>query len=164
MSFLPIRIHISNRDKLYQDPIGTYNPRPLSNLTDSLPQINFTDYFAKLGTRSYPERVIITHPSYPPSLSDILNHTSSDVVEAYLVVRATLKLARYLGQNTEIWKAVRSLEETLKGIKKGAVGDRAEFCVTQVEKALGFAAGRYFVNESFGADSREKGIKVITGE
>ena len=56
------------------------------------------------------------------------------------------------------------MDETLKGIRKGAVGDRAEFCVGRVENALGFAAGRYFVNETFGGESREKGTKVITGE
>lgn len=28
---------------------------------------------------------------------------------------------------------------------------------------LGFAAGRYFANVTFGGDSREKGTKVITG-
>jgi endothelin-converting enzyme len=117
-----------------------------------------------LGPHSYPERVIITYPSYPPALSDILNRTSSDVLEAYLLMRATLTLAPYLGHDTETWKAVRSLEEALKGIKKGAVGDRAEFCVARVEEALGFAAGRYFVNETFGSDSREKGVKVITGK
>lgn len=50
----------------------------------------------------------------------------------------------------------------MKGIKPGAVGDRAEYCVSKVESALGFAAGRYFVKEVFGGESREKGTKVIT--
>ena len=53
--------------------------------------------------------------------------------------------------------------EALTGIKKGAVGDRAEYCVGQVEKRLGFAAGRFFVNETFGGESREKGTLVIKG-
>ncbi len=50
----------------------------------------------------------------------------------------------------------------MTGIKPGAVGDRAEFCVGSIENALGFAAGRYFVKEVFGGDSREKGTKVIS--
>jgi endothelin-converting enzyme len=149
-------------DILYQDPIGTYNPAPILNLTAALPQINFKDYFSTFTPRTFPDRVIITYPSYVHSLSDILNETSGDVIEAYLVTRAALSLSSYLGMGTEAWKAQRTLVEALTGIKKGAVGDRAEYCVGQIEQALGFAAGRYFVNETFGGESKEKGTKVIT--
>ncbi|KAJ3821178.1 Metalloprotease [Lentinula raphanica] len=149
-------------DILYQDPIATYNPAPISNLTDSLPQIHFKEYFSTFASRNYPDRVIITYPPFVQSLSDILNETSSDVVEAYLVTQAALSLSSYLGMGTEAWQAQRTLVEALSGIKKGAVGDRAEYCVNQVEQALGFAAGRYFVNETFSGESKEKGTKVIT--
>jgi endothelin-converting enzyme len=149
-------------DLLFGDPFGTYNPMPISNLTDALPQIQFSDYFSTFTPRAYPERVIVTYPAYMHSLSAILTDTSSDVVEAYLVTRAALTLAPDLGLNTEAWKAVRTLVETLQGIKKGAVSDRSEICIGKVEAALGFAAGRYFVNETFGGESRKKGTEVIT--
>lgn len=149
---------------LQQDPVATYNPAPLSNLTETVTQIHFPTYFSTFTPRSFPDRVIMTHPAYARSLSDILNETSSDVVEAYLITRAALALSPYLSQNTEAWQAQRTLLEALTGIKRGAVGDRAEYCIGQVEENLGFAAGRYFVNETFGGDSREKGTKVITGK
>jgi len=148
-------------DVLYQDPIRTYNPLPLSNLTNALPQIHFPAYFAAFTPRSFPEKVIVTYPAYITSLSDILEDTAADVIEAYLVVRTALTLSPYLGTNTEVWRAQRSLEEILTGIKKGFVGDRAEYCVGRVEEALGFAAGRYFVNETFMEESKEQGTKVI---
>ncbi|KAF8184897.1 hypothetical protein K438DRAFT_1837058 [Mycena galopus ATCC 62051] len=147
---------------VYQDPFATYNRLPLSNLTESIPEINFPEYFATFAPRAFPEHVIITYPAYPLSVSEILSDTSSEVVEAYLVVRAALALSPNLGMATEAWQAQRALLETLTGIKKGAVGDRAEYCVGKVEQTLGFAAGRYFVNQTFGGDSREKGTKVIT--
>ncbi|KAJ7470279.1 hypothetical protein FB451DRAFT_1176346 [Mycena latifolia] len=146
----------------YQDPFATYNRLPLENLTDALPQINFPEYFATFTPRRFPENVIVTYPAYAVSVSEILSSTSAEVVEAYLVVRAALALSPNLGMTTEAWQAQRALLETLTGIKKGAVGDRAEYCVGKVEQTLGFAAGRYFVNETFGGDSREKGTKVIT--
>jgi endothelin-converting enzyme len=149
-------------DKLYLDPIGTYNPRPIANLTDTLPQINFADYFSTFTPRAYPTRVIVTSQEYAEELSRILDHSMSDVIEGYLVTRVALSLSSHLGANTEAWKAVRTLKETLQGIKKGAVDDRSEYCVGKVEDALGFAAGRYFVNETFTGDSRTKGIQVIT--
>ena len=149
---------------MYQDPIATYNPVPLSNLTNALPDINFNAYFSTFAPRTYPSRVILTSTTYPASLSKILNETSHATKQAYLETRAALELSGHLGMGTEAWKATRSLEERLRGIKPGAVGDRAEYCVGQVEAAMGFAAGRYFVEEVFGGASREKGTKVITGE
>jgi endothelin-converting enzyme len=149
---------------VYQDPFATYNRLPLANLTAALPQVNFPEYFATFAPRRFPEHVVITYPAYPALVSEILNDTAAEVIEAYLVVRAALALSPNLGTTTEAWQAQRSLLETLTGIKKGAVGDRAEYCVGKVEQTLGFAAGRYFVNETFGGDSREKGTKVITGE
>ncbi|KAF4608964.1 hypothetical protein EYR40_001317 [Pleurotus pulmonarius] len=149
-------------DILFQDPIATYNPTPLANLTSSLPQVNFKDYFATFTPRSFPSNVIITYPSYPASLSKILDDTPSDIVEAYLITRAALELSPYLGMETKAWQAQRRLYELLSGVKKGAVGDRAEYCTGIVESTLGFAAGRYFANETFGGESREKGTKVIT--
>ncbi|PFH50075.1 hypothetical protein AMATHDRAFT_75830 [Amanita thiersii Skay4041] len=148
-------------DILYQDPIATYNPEPLSNLTDTLTQIDFRSYFAAFAPRSYPSRVILTYPQYVVSLSKLLDDTSPKVLEAYFIAQAALTLSPYLGMETQAWKAQRILVETLTGIKKGAVGDRAEYCVGEVEAKLGFAAGRYFVNETFGGESKEKGTKVI---
>lgn len=79
-------------------------------------------------------------------------------------MRAALSLAPYLGYTTEIWKANRELQEVLTGIKKGQVPDRSDWCIGQIEESMGFAAGRFFVKEVFGGESRKKGTKVITGE
>jgi endothelin-converting enzyme len=150
-------------DILHQDPIATYNPLPISNLTEGLPHIDFASYFATFTPRTFPDRVIVTYPAYISSLSRILDDTPADVIEAYLVARAALALSPYLGMSTAEWRAQRQLQEFLTGIKKGAVGDRSEYCVSKVENTLGFAIGRYFVNETFTGDSRRVGTKVITG-
>ncbi|KAF8636703.1 hypothetical protein AX17_003507 [Amanita inopinata Kibby_2008] len=148
-------------DILFQDPIATYNPVPVSNLTQTVTQIDFPSYFATFAPRSYPDKVILTYPAYAVALAKLLDETPSETIEVYLVIQAALTLSPYLGMETDAWKAQRSLLEALTGIKKGAVGDRAEYCVGQVEERLGFAAGRYFVNETFGGESRVKGTKVI---
>lgn len=135
----------------------------MDNITKVLPEINFGDYFATMTPRNFPPTVIVTYPAYLYNLSSILNGTDSDVIEAYLVSRTALTLASNLGTETDGWKAARTLQEKLQGIKKGAVGDRSDTCIHAVENALGFAAGRYFVNETFGELGKEKGTKVIQG-
>ncbi|KAF9453276.1 zincin [Macrolepiota fuliginosa MF-IS2] len=149
-------------DILFQDPLATYNPVRPSALFDALPQIDFPTYFSTFTPRRFPNRVIMTYPAYAKSLASILSETSNEVVESYLVVRAALALSPYLGMNTDAWQAQRTLLEALTGIKKGAVGDRGEYCVGKVEETLGFAAGRYFVNQTFGGESKQKGTKIIT--
>ncbi|KAF9233936.1 hypothetical protein BU15DRAFT_90170 [Melanogaster broomeanus] len=149
-------------DKLQLDPLGTYNPTSINTLKAALPQINFPDYFATFTPRFFPSRVIITYKPYPSSLSQILQRTPSDVIEAYLVVRAALEYAPNLGTTTEAWKAVRQLQDALNGLRPGAIGERSEFCMRKVEAAMGFATGRYFVNATFPGDSREKATDVIS--
>ncbi|OSD08705.1 Metalloprotease [Trametes coccinea BRFM310] len=149
-------------DVLFQDPIATYNPVSFKNVSEQLPQFDFATYFSAFAPRNFPSTIVLTSTTYLSSLSSILNETDSNTLEAYFVTRAGLAYASYLGLDTEAWKATRSLEEVLRGIKKGAVGDRAEYCVARVESAMGFAAGRYFVNETFGGESKEKATKVIT--
>jgi endothelin-converting enzyme len=152
-------------DVLQQDPIGTYNPVPISNLTSTLNRyIDIPSYLATFAPRTYPTQVIITYLPYPESLASILADASESVVEAYLVSQTALQLADYLSMETEVWKAARTLKEELMGLKKGVVGERTEFCAANVENALGFAMGRYFVNETFGLDEKatSKASKVIT--
>ncbi|KAG1838739.1 peptidase family M13-domain-containing protein [Suillus tomentosus] len=140
-------------DKLQQDPFGMYNPTNINTLKAELSQINFPDYFSTFTPRTC---VVITYKPYPNSLSEILKKTPADVIEAYLVVRASLEYAPNLGWTTEAWKAVRTLQETLYGLKPGVFGEHSQFCMTRVDVALGFGTGRYFVNQTFPGESREK--------
>jgi endothelin-converting enzyme len=153
---------VFSRDVLFQDPIATYNPVHPSELFDALPQIDFETYFSTFTPRRFPTRIIETYPAYVGALARILDETPDEVIESYLVVRTALALSPYLGLNTDAWQAQRTLLEALTGIKRGAVGDRGEYCVGVVEQTLGFAAGRFFANETFGGESRKKGTQVIT--
>lgn len=150
-------------EDLYQDPIGTYNPTDFAKFAAELPEFNFPMYISTFVHRSFHKTVIVTSTTYAASLSSILKETDDEVVEAYLVTRAALSLASYLSMNSEIWKAQRALIESLQGIKKGQVPDRSDWCVSLVENSMGFAAGRFFVEETFGGDSKEQGTRVITG-
>ncbi|KZT44083.1 zincin [Sistotremastrum suecicum HHB10207 ss-3] len=149
-------------DVLYQDPIATYNPYPTENLTALLPVLDFPVYLSSFAVRSFPHKVIVTYPPYLTALSQILSNTTADVIESYMVLRIFFTYAENLGSETELWQINRKLFETLNGIKPGAVGDRGEWCVSRVENALGFALGRFFVQETFIGDSKTKGTKVIT--
>jgi endothelin-converting enzyme len=147
---------------LFQDPIATYNPVSPSELFDVLPQVDFETYISTFTPRRFPKRIIVTYPAYARDLAKILDETPDEVIESYLVVRTALAMSPYLGLNTDAWQVQRTLLEVLTGIKKGAVGDRGEHCVGVVEQTFGFAAGRFFANQTFGGESRKKGTRLIT--
>ncbi|KIO34187.1 hypothetical protein M407DRAFT_17094 [Tulasnella calospora MUT 4182] len=148
-------------DILYQDPFFTYNPYSFDNFTSHLPEFDFPAYIAAFTPRNFPEKIIVSYPPYMKSISRLISETNAEVLEAYFVARTALSLAGYLGQTTKVWKANRSLDELLRGLKKGAVEDRDDWCLARVESALGFAAGRFFVQETFGGQSQIKAAKVI---
>ncbi|KAF8744461.1 Peptidase family M13, partial [Rhizoctonia solani] len=149
-------------DILWGQPFETYNPTNLTDLAAALTSIDFPSYFSTFTPRAFPSRVIVSYPEYPSKLNAIIGSTDYDIIEAYLVARASLELGSHLGTSTAVWKAVRGLQETLQGLKKGVVGDRGEWCLGKVEEALGFAAGRFYVQKAFGGDSRKKAESVIT--
>ncbi|KZO95345.1 Metalloprotease [Calocera viscosa TUFC12733] len=149
-------------DFLQGDPLGTYNPVPFSNLTDSLPSISFGTFFSAFALRSFPERIILTYPPYLKDLKEILDYTPPQVLLGHFTARLVLSYTNYLSTTTELWQAKRKLTEVLSGIKPGSMTERSEWCLGVVESALGFAAGRPFVQRTFAGSAREKGTKVIT--
>lgn len=108
--------------------------------------------------------MIETYPRYIHKLSKILATAKAETVEAYLITRTALTLASLLGPGTDAWKAHRELYEVLNGVKKGAVGDRAEYCVKAVDESLGFASGRFFVQREFAGNSRDQAFGLISSE
>lgn len=144
------------------DPIATYNPILFTEFQKELPEVEFNNYIATFAPRTFPATVIVTYPPYIHKLSTILSAASMETIEAYLVVRTALNLAPRLGTGTEVWKINRRLVEVLSGLKKGAVGDRAEWCVRAVDDALGYASGRFFVAKAFAGDSKRQAASLIS--
>ncbi|KAF8758456.1 Peptidase family M13 [Rhizoctonia solani] len=101
------------------------------------------ELFLYLHTRAFPSRVIVSYPEYPSKLNAIIGSTDYDIIEAYLVARASSNLDPI----------------SVPQLQSGRPG---EWCLGKVEEALGFAAGRFYVQKAFGGDSRKKAESVIT--
>ncbi|KAF8298254.1 zincin [Clavulina sp. PMI_390] len=149
-------------DVLLTDPVGTYNPQPLSNWTEHItPFMSFSNYLSAFTTRNFPETVVVTYPPYFPDLSSLVQSTTGEVLQAYFVSQAALGLAPYLGLETEPWRIVTEFSQALNGIKKGTPVDRGKWCLGQMQGSLGFMAGRFFVEDVFSPSSREKAFDVV---
>lgn len=136
---------------LFGDPVAVYNPQPFKNLTkytDSY--MDFAGYISAFAPRHFPENVIVTYPPYFRKLQKLVESTTAEVLQAYFVSQAALRLSPLLGLNTEPWRVVTEFNQALSGIKKGTPVDREKWCLAQLQDGFGFMAGRFFVNDVFG--------------
>src|ERR1700761_3972896 len=118
------------------DPLGAYNPFSISDFSLLLPNLNFSVYASSFDVSPTPDKVVVAFPPYFRRLNSLLSNTSLEVLEAYFVTRIALTLANNLPRTSEVWIAVRTLEDALDGIESGTF-DRADWCVQKGDNALG---------------------------
>jgi endothelin-converting enzyme len=63
------------------DPLATYNPQPLDNLTRYMTYMDFPDYVSTFTPRNFPERVVVTYPPYAQDLLRLIEETSPEVIQ-----------------------------------------------------------------------------------
>lgn len=142
---------IVTSDVLFGDPVAVYNPQPLANLTKYTDTfMNFPGYLSAFTPRNFPKNVIVTYPPYFAKLEKLVESTTAEVLQAYLITRAAMKLSPLLGPSTEPWRIVTEFNQALQKVKKGTPTDRGKWCLAQMQNDLGFIAGRFFVDEVFG--------------
>ncbi|SPO25443.1 related to Endothelin-converting enzyme 1 [Ustilago trichophora] len=142
------------------DPVASYNPINSTVLPYTFSSISWPAYFSALTVRT-PERVILSSPKFVTSLDALISRTKTEVLEAYLVWAAIRELGTALGPNVKLRAAAERLERYSKGVDADAKEDRETVCLGDLNAALGFMAGRYFVREAFKGDSKKRVEEII---
>ncbi|PWZ02255.1 zincin [Testicularia cyperi] len=142
------------------DPVGSYNPINTTSLPYTFASINWPSYFSALTVRT-PETVILTSPKFVASLDSLISRTRTNVVEAYLVWTALREFGTSLGPKVKLRGPAERLERYSKGVAPDAKEDRETLCLNDLNAALGFMAGRYFVREAFKGDSKKRVEEII---
>ncbi len=153
------------RSELLSNPLYANNPFEFQNLSVAMPFIGLNEYISSFAPRNHPDKIIVTYPAYLKSLSHLLSKTPDHVLSAYFVTRFGLRYGSLLGPRTQVWQAVRTLQETLGGLKKGTPQDRSQYCMRVVDEleGLGLLGGKEFVDRAFGGDSKKTAEDIITG-
>ncbi|CAO1629004.1 unnamed protein product [Sympodiomycopsis kandeliae] len=142
------------------DPKATYNPEEVNKLGYMIDAVSWPDYLSAL-TVKVPKKVIVASPSFFKGLSQIISRTRDDVLEAYLGWCAVRDLGRDLGPNVPLRRPAESLARHIRGVALDAKEDRSKVCLSELNEALGFMAGRYFVREAFSPSARDKAANII---
>lgn len=142
------------------DPVASYNPVNTTTLPYTFSSISWPAYFSALTVRE-PEIIILSSPKFVRSLDALISSTRTEVLEAYIVWTAIRELGTALGPNVKLRAAAERLERHTKGVDVDAKEDRETVCLGELNAALGFMAGRYFVREAFKGDSKKRVEEII---
>ncbi|KAI9140830.1 hypothetical protein BKA69DRAFT_1109677 [Paraphysoderma sedebokerense] len=104
---------------------------------------------------------IVATPSYFEELGPILAKTDNQVLNAYFIWHLILNYVDVLGESVK--KGMDEYKEKVLGISPTSLPPRYETCLKYVDKLLGFAAGKFFIDKKFGGESKNVAEGMIQG-
>ncbi|KAK0564906.1 hypothetical protein OC844_001498 [Tilletia horrida] len=142
------------------DPMDTYNPTSLAQFSYLLTSIDVPLYFTGLAVRQ-PETIIVANTKYLRRVDSLLSRTRDEVLEAYIVWALLRTYGRGLGPKASLRQPFNRLDKRAKGIEDDAKENRVGFCLDEINEALGYLAGRYFVQKTFSARAKARAEEII---
>jgi endothelin-converting enzyme/putative endopeptidase len=130
---------------------------PRQELEALAPALDWRNYFETLATPSFAD-LNVAVPDYFKSLNSILTETDPAVIQSYLrwhLVHAEAELlpAAFVDEDFRFYR------HFLSGAAEQQV--RWKRCVNAVNADLGYALGRKFVDETFGAEGKARTLKMV---
>lgn len=142
------------------DPLSIYNPIPVNKLAYTSNAVDWPMYLSAL-TVKVPHNVLVHSPDFLRKIGELVSQTSDEVLEAYLIWTIVRTYGLNLGPKASLRAPAEALDRRLKGVAFDAKEDRATVCLNALNEALGFMAGRYYVQQAFPPAARNKVIDII---
>ncbi|KAL4401122.1 metalloendopeptidase [Malassezia pachydermatis] len=143
------------------DPMDVYNPMTFKELQRLCPSVDWHAYFAAMGARTSPHRVIVRSKAYLHDLDAVWRSTSAATRQAYAQWKMVLHAGAWLSPDAPLAQPGRRLRNALQGLAPDTEMDRSHVCVQRVNRALGFMAGRYYVKRALKPGDRVRMTELI---
>lgn len=144
------------KDEL-RDPEKSYNYKSLEALADLFPSLSWSSLFAWSPSNFEVSGVIVGEPSYFSGLAKLFEDSPPSQIRNYMRWNAFSVLAPMLRQE---YKDTRfALEKVLYGLDLPA--PRWMTCVSVVDRVLGFALGRLYVDRRFNVDAADAAEDMV---
>lgn len=138
-----------------------YNPMPIAEADELLPEISFSQLFKALAPSNYTVKdVIVTSPDYFKNISSIVKETSTETMNAYLEWVLIQSWASRLSD--KINAPYRRLQNELQGKDPEASAERWRTCFAEVDTNLQWIESAFFVREAFSPEAKTFGERIIT--
>lgn len=138
-----------------RDVKANFNRILVSDLNNSQPNIGWTNLLKNLGTEA--ESVDIRQTAYYAKLNALLGTISIEDWKTYLQANILVNYADILSEPFE--KASFQYEKVLSG--QAVQKSRAQLMVQKVDRQLGFALGKLYVQRHFNEDSKKRVLDLV---
>ena len=140
-----------------RDARKRFNPRSMSQLKKMVPAVNWENYFKAIGVKQI-DTVIISELNYYHKLQDLLAKGNVSDLKVFLKWTTLNRSAGML--STELEKSRWSFyNKELRGAKKQRPRD--ENALGQLNRTVGEALGKLYVDEKFPPEAKIKAEKMI---
>jgi len=156
---LETELAIPRLDKVESRDFRNFNnPRSLGQLQEMLPQINWEQTFEGMGIQEKIDTLIVMQPKYMERLNELFSNPD---IDAWKTVMRWSTLNSATGAlTTEIEKANWDFyHKTLTGAQKQKPAD--ERALETVNRSVGEALGKLYVDEMFPPEAKEKAEEMI---
>ena len=140
-----------------RDPDRTYHKLPLADLTALAPGFDWPRYFKAQNAPSF-SNLNVSVPDFFKAMNAAVAQTSLDDIKAYLRwhlvhAEASLLPKAFVDEDFAFYGKLLTGAEQLQ--------PRWRRCVSAVDSDLGFALGRKFVDQTFGAEGKARTLKMV---
>jgi len=140
-----------------RDPLKTYNPMTVSDLSKMDGAIDWVNYFDALPVEKF-NKIIVSQPEYLKAMSGILQNTPLEDLKKYMKWTLIDDTASYLTtelerQNWEFYS------KTMSGAKSQRPSE--ERALSVVNSTVGEALGKLYVDEKFPPEAKQKAEEMI---
>ncbi|SKB53812.1 putative endopeptidase [Salegentibacter holothuriorum] len=140
-----------------RDARKTYNPKTVTELQNMVPAFEWNTYFEEIGAKNL-DTIIVSQPEYMKSFQEIIAKNSVEDWKDYLKWSIFNDATGTLSTEIETanWEFY---SKTLRGAQEQRPRD--ERALQTVNRTLGEALGKLYVDEHFPAEAKEKAQEMI---
>jgi endothelin-converting enzyme len=143
-----------------EDPLKAYNPRSISELQQLVPELAFDKILRALAPTGYTAKhVIVSSPSYLQNMSDIVDATPKEIVQAYLVWKTVQAYSSRV--EDPVIEPLRQFFNQLEGKEPDAREERWRTCVRSCDNTLGWSLSKFYVDQAFSPKDKQFGDQII---
>lgn len=144
-----------------EDVTKYYNPMNLDQIKRLLPQLSVQHLISTLAPLDFkPEKLIVGSPSYLKALSEILQETSAEALQAYFVWK-TVQAYAYKVEDDAL-KPLKRFNNELLGKDSDASEERWRTCIKVADNGLGWILSKFFVEKAFSEEAKQFGDQIVS--
>jgi len=140
-----------------RDPNKLYHPMSVAELGELCPAVGWPAFIDGIGAPKI-DSLNVSVPDFFAALDKTMAGSGLDVVKAYLKWQVMNAAAPYLSQPF-VDEDFAFSGKTLRGAKE--LRPRWKRCVDTVDGELGEALGEQYVDETFGAEGKQRTLKMV---